>query len=58
MTTEELRAKAFKAWQAYRKEPDKKRKEECQKAFKAAREEFLAAKNSENKQAAGSDKTE
>ena len=55
MTTEELRAKAHKAWKAYCKEPDKKRKAECQKAFKEARAEFLAAKNLEKKQAAGSE---
>ena len=49
MTAEEARAKAFKAWQAYRKEPDKKRKNEFLVAFKEAREEFLAAKELEKK---------
>lgn len=47
MTVEEAKAKALKAWNAYRKEADKKRKNEFLAAFKEAREEHLLAKESE-----------
>ena len=49
MTANEARAKAHKVWNAYRKEPNPKRKKEFLAAFKVAREEYLLTKESEKK---------